>query len=364
MDGPIFAGKIFPFCFITIACGAVSGFHSLISSGTTPKLIRREGDARLIGYGAMVCESFVAIMAMIAACVLQPGVYFAVNSPAGIVGATAEKAAATISAWGFPLSPQDMAQLAHQVGETTLLNRTGGAPSLALGLAHVFSHTFGGPALAGLWYHFAIMFEALFILTIIDAGTRVGRFMVQEALGHVWRPLGRTGWYPGILLASVLTVGAWGVFLIQGVLDPLGGINSLWPLFGIANQLLAAVALCVATTILIKSGRARYAWVTAAPLGWLVAICYTAGWQKIFSGNPRIGFLSHASMVLQEGAAASARIAWNDRLDAFMTALLLVMVTILLAQSAAGWIAVLRGRKPAIVQEAPWRKTAWAETGD
>src|SRR5690242_11524173 len=243
--GPVFAGKIFPFCFITIACGAISGFHSLISSGTTPKMILRESQARFIGYGAMLLESFVGVMAMVAACAMTPGVYFAINSPAGIVGSTPDAVAAMTTSWGYPLQPETMTNLAQAVGEITLWNRAGGAPSLAVGMAQIFSNTIGGPRLLSIWYHFAIMFEALFILTVLDAGTRVGRFMVQELGGRVWKPFARTGWMPSIVLSSAIIVGMWGYFLYQGVVDPLGGINSLWPLFGISNQLLAAVALVV-----------------------------------------------------------------------------------------------------------------------
>src|SRR5215471_5037662 len=322
-SGPVFAGKIFPFAFITIACGAISGFHSLISSGTTPKLIARETETPMVGYGAMMAESAVAVMAIIAACVLQPGVYFAINSPAGIVGQGAAAATATISNWGFPVTAADMQALAAAVGEQTLFNRTGGAPAFAIGMAHIFSYSLGGGTVMALWYHFAVMFEALFILTILDAGTRVARFMIQDALSHVYRPLGRTSWYPSILATSALIVSAWGFFLWQGVKDPLGGINSLWPLFGIANQLLATVALCVATTIIIKMHRAKYAAVTLVPLVWLVAVTFTASWHKIFDPNPRVGFLAQARLLAAGPATtATSRLIFNNRLDAAVTALL------------------------------------------
>ncbi|MGA9798107.1 MAG: carbon starvation CstA family protein [Terriglobales bacterium] len=359
-SGPVFAGKVFPFAFITIACGAISGFHALISSGTTPKLIRRETEARMVGYGAMLAESMVAIMAMIAACVMQPGIYFAINSPAGIVGQAPEAAAATISNWGFPITAAEMHVLAQSVGEQTLYNRTGGAPAFAVGMAHIFSHSLGGQALMAIWYHFAIMFEALFILTVLDAGTRVGRFMVQDALGHLWRPMGRTSWYPSILVTSALIVAGWGYFLWQGVRDPLGGINSLWPLFGIANQLLATVALCVATTIVIKMGKARYAAVTLGPLLWLVAVTFTASWHKVFDPNPRIGFLSHAAQ-LASASGANARLIFNDRLDAVVTGALIVMVALILIESALDWLRILSGRKSARVKESPFVSTRFAE---
>lgn len=369
-NGPVFAGKIFPFCFITIACGAISGFHSLISSGTTPKMILREGHARMIGYGAMLMESFVGVMAMVAACALQPGVYFAINSPAGIVGKTADAAAATIRSWGFALDPQTMASLAQRVGEHTLLDRTGGAPSLAVGMAQIFSGTIGGERLLSIWYHFAIMFEALFILTVLDAGTRVGRFMVQELGGHVWRPLGKSSSTLGILATSALMVGAWGYFLWQGVQDPLGGINSLWPLFGIANQLLAAVALVVATTILLKMGRTRWIWITLAPMVWLVAITMTASYQKIFESNPRIGFLAQARVLASQIAsgavppekiAATQRLVFNNRLDAVVTAVLAAMILVLLVEAVGEWIVILSGRKKAVLHESPYIATRWAE---
>jgi carbon starvation protein len=359
--GPVFAGNLFPFAFVTIACGAISGFHSLIASGTTPKLISRETETRMVGYGAMACESMVAIMAVIAACVLQPGTYFAINSPAGIVGQIPESATAMISSWGFTVSAADMQSLARAVGEQTLFNRTGGAPAFAVGMAHIFSHSIGGQALMAIWYHFAIMFEALFILTVLDAGTRVGRFMVQDALGHVWKPLGRTSWYPSILINSALIVGAWGYFLWQGVKDPLGGINSLWPLFGISNQLLATVALCVATTIIIKMGRARYAAVTLTPLAWLVAVTFSASYYKIFDPNPRIGFLAHARQLAAGGAtAATSRLIFNDRLDAAVTGILIIMIAMILIESIADWVRILSGRKQAAIRETPFVATRFA----
>ncbi len=360
--GPVFAGKVFPFAFITIACGAISGFHSLISSGTTPKMIARETQTRMVGYGAMMAESAVAVMAIIAASVMQPGVYFAINSPAGIVGPAPATAAATISGWGFPVTTGDMQALARAVGEQTLYNRTGGAPAFAVGMAHIFSRSLGGDTLMALWYHFAIMFEALFILTILDAGTRVARFMVQDALGHIYEPLGRTSWYPSILATSGLIVGAWGYFLWQGVKDPLGGINSLWPLFGISNQLLATVALCVATTIIIKMYRAKYAAVTLAPLAWLVAVTFTASWQKMFDANPRIGFLAAArALQTAPATAANARLIFNNRLDAAVTGMLVVMVTLVLFESARQWIGILTGRSEARTKEAPFARTRLAE---
>jgi len=360
--GPVFAGKIFPFAFITIACGAISGFHALISSGTTPKMIARETETRMVGYGAMMAESAVAIMAIIAACVMQPGVYFAINSPAGIVGEAPATGAATISSWGFPVTAADMQALAHAVGEQTLYDRTGGAPAFAVGMAHIFSHSLGGETLMALWYHFAIMFEALFILTILDAGTRVARFMVQDALGHVYKPLGRTSWYPSILATSGLIVAAWGYFLWQGVKDPLGGINSLWPLFGIANQLLATVAVCVATTIIIKMHRAKYAAVTLVPLAWLVAVTFTASWHKVFDANPRVGFLAQAR-VLATGPMTSetTRVIFNNRLDAAVTGVLVVMVTLVLVESARQWVGILTGAREERVKESPFVRTRFAQ---
>jgi carbon starvation protein len=365
--GPIFAGKLFPFCFITIACGAISGFHSLISSGTTPKMIEKESHAWPIGYGAMLLEGFVAIMAMVAAASLHPGIYFAVNAPAGVVGATPQAAVATISGWGFAVTAPEMAQWAHAVGETTLFGRTGGAPSLALGMAQIFGNALRstglGEGLLSFWYHFAIMFEALFILTILDAGTRVGRFMLQDFLGHLYKPLGQTGWMPGVIATSAAVVAAWGYFLYQGVIDPLGGINSLWPLFGISNQLLSAIALCVATTVLLKMHRARYLWITLTPLAWLVAVTFTAGWQKIFSEDPKLGFLAHASALessIAAGQIAAGKLAitrtviFNERLDAVVCAVFLLLVAIVMIDSVRVWSGLLRGTRASISSESPF----------
>jgi len=358
-EGPVFAGKLFPFAFITIACGAISGFHSLVASGTTPKMIQREGDARMIGYGGMLMESFVGVMAMIAACTLDPGVYFAMNTtPAALA-----QASAVLNQAGFVVTPETMQALAAQMGEHTLIARTGGAPSLAVGMAQIFagaSSALGGSKLDALWYHFAIMFEALFILTTIDTGTRVGRFMLQEIAGHVWPRFAETSWYPSVIVSSAAVVAGWGYFLYQGVVDPLGGINSLWPLFGISNQLLAAVALCVGTTILIKMGRARFAWVTAAPLAWLVTVTMTAGWQKVFSADPRLGFLAHAASLAGSTNPAGTRLIFNDRLNTFVALLFMTVVTILIVTSLREWWLVLSRRKPAAVQEAPYVETGYA----
>ena len=309
----------------------------------------------------MIAESMVAVMAMIAACVLQPGTYFAINSPAGIVGRAPEAAAATIRGWGFPVTAIEMHTLAQAVGEQTLFNRTGGAPAFAVGMAHIFSSSLGGQAVMAIWYHFAIMFEALFILTVLDAGTRVGRFVLQDALGYVWRPLGRTSWYPSILATSALIVAAWGSFLWQGVKDPLGGINSLWPLFGISNQLLATVALCVATTIIIKMRKACYSLITLVPLAWLVAVTFTASWQKVFDSNPRIGFLAHARQLASSAAGSEvSKLIFNDRLDAAVTGVLVFLVALILLESAFLWMSVLSGRMQARVKEAPFVPTRFA----
>lgn len=349
--GPIFGGKLFPFVFITIACGAISGFHALISSGTTPKLLANELDARFIGYGAMMMESFVAIMAMIAASVLDPGVFFAINSPAGVVGADALQAVTTISAWGFPITVEQMQTLAQTMGESSLFARTGGAPSLAVGMASLFAQVFGQHLLAA-WYHFAIMFEALFILTTLDAGTRVARFMLQDILSNFKPGLSKTS-YPSIIASSGLVVGAWGYFLYMGTIDPLGGINSLWPLFGIANQMLAAIALCVGTTILVKSGKLKYITVTVLPLSWLIIITSSAAWEKLFSTDLRVGFLAHANdlanklqndLLSNEMSSKAPHLIFNDYLNAGLTALFMLITWLLLADTVRIIYCVIKGK--------------------
>ncbi|HXS26695.1 MAG TPA: carbon starvation CstA family protein [Steroidobacteraceae bacterium] len=361
-NGPIFAGKIFPFVFITIACGAVSGFHALISSGTTPKMIGDENDVRLVGYGSMALESFVAIMAVIAATLLDPGVFFAINTGAGVVGATPQAAVATISSWGFPVTVDQMQSLAREMGEHTLFARTGGAPSLAVGMATIFSSTFGRGLLA-MWYHFALMFEAVFILTTIDAGTRVGRFMLQDFLGHFWKPLGRVSWYPSVLFTSAVIVAAWGYFLYVGVIDPNGGIHILWPLFGIANQMLAAIALSIATGILIKSGKLKYSWVTGGPLAWLAIITTVAAWQKVFSPDPNLGFFSGAADMARklaagaltpDRAAVASKLIFNQQIDGWLTVIFTVIVWLVIIDMLRVAIRAARGLPMLASSEAPF----------
>lgn len=371
--GPIFGGKLFPFAFIVIACGAISGFHALISSGTTPKLLSNERDIRMIGYGGMALESFVAIMAMVAATVLDPGVYFAINSPAGVVGADAAAAVAKISSWGFPVSAEQMHTLAQQMGEVTLFARTGGAPSLAVGMASIFGSAFGSGLIA-LWYHFAIMFEAVFILTTLDAGTRVGRFMLQDILGNIWPKLGETSWYPSVLLTSGAVVAAWGYFLYIGVIDPNGGINILWPLFGISNQILAAIALSVATGILVKSGKLRQAWITGLPLAWLALITTSAVWEKLTSSDVRVGFFAAAHSLADKLAAgtlppAKAAVAptliFNLQLDAALALFFAALLWLIIIDMLRICLRHLNGKPVPPLSEAPHQATqleeaAWA----
>jgi carbon starvation protein len=353
-SGLVFAGPVFPFVCITIACGAVSGFHSLIASGTTPKMVGSESRIRDIGYGAMITEMMVALMALIAACVLQPGEYFAINSK----GAPTE-VVARVSAAGFPVTENDMSILAHNLGETTMFNRAGGAPTFAVGMAHMFARVSAGPTALALWYHFAIMFEALFILTTIDAGTRVGRFLLQDLLGNLWRPLGNTRSWSANFFSSVLLVGAWGWFLYQGVIDPLGGINSLWPLFGLANQLLSVIALCLCTTVLIKMQKTRYLFVTLIPLAFMCAVTFSAGYLKIFSTDPKLGFLSGAQSLVAEAAgivdpsktAGLMRQAAVWRFDALVAGFFLALVLLIVLGSARQWWQLIRGTKPVVLRE-------------
>jgi carbon starvation protein len=363
--GPVFAGSLFPFLFITIACGALSGFHALVSSGTTPKLIQKESQVRLIGYGSMLTESFVAVMALIAACVLEPGLFYAMNSPAALLGPTVDTAAEAVKNLGFSITPDQLTAAAKAVAEETLVGRSGGAPTLAVGMSEIFAGVFGGAGMKAFWYHFAIMFEALFILTTVDAGTRVGRFMLQDMLGNVWKPIGRVTWKPGIWITSALVVGAWGYFLYAGVTDPLGGIKQLFPLFGIANQLLAAVALAVTTTMLIKAGKLRWAWVTGIPLAWDVAVTFTAGWQKIFSDNPKIGFFAQRDVYadaidagkLLPGATDMDdmhTIVLNNTVDGVIMAIFLLLVLIVLVNCAVVCVRALRATEPLPTTEAPY----------
>ena len=359
--GPVWSGSLFPFLFITIACGAVSGFHALISSGTTPKLLDNEKNARLIGYGGMLMESFVAMMALVAASVIEPGVYFAMNSPAAVIGKTAESAALAISQWGFVVTPEMLLQTAQDVGEKSIISRAGGAPTLAVGMAHILSSALGGKAMMAFWYHFAILFEALFILTAVDAGTRAGRFMLQDLLGTFVPSMRKMDSIFASLVATGLCVAAWGYFLYQGVVDPLGGINTLWPLFGIANQMLAGVALTLATVVLFKMKRERFAWVTVVPTAWLLLCTLTAGWQKVFHDNPKIGFLANANKyqtALDKGellAPAKSldqmhQIITNNYVDAALAALFMLLVLSILAYAIPACRRALSNNKPTTLE--------------
>ncbi|SDU08840.1 carbon starvation CstA family protein [Jiangella alkaliphila] len=373
-DGPVFAGSLFPFVFITIACGALSGFHALIASGTTPKLIEKESQVRMIGYGGMLMESFVAISALIAASVIDPGLYYAMNAPAGFLGDSLESASQAVASLGFSITPDQLAAAAASVEESTLVARTGGAPTLAVGMSQIFSDGFGAGGQA-FWYHFAIMFEALFILTTVDAGTRVGRFMLQDTLGNVWKPMRDVSWKPGLYLTSAVVVAAWGYFLYAGVTDPLGGINQLFPLFGIANQLLAAIALTVATTILIKSGRLKWAWVTGIPLLWDAAVTLTASWQKVFSDDPTLGFFAQRdrfSDALDNGEVLPPaqslddmeQVVTNSTVDGVLAAFFALLVVIIIADATRVCIKALRNPSTVASTEAPYvRSTLVAPSG-
>ncbi len=363
-NGPVFAGSLFPFVFITIACGALSGFHALIASGTTPKMIEKESQVRLIGYGGMLAESFVAISALIAASIIDPGLYYAMNSPAAFLGPTLQSASDAVATLGFTISPDQLAAAAAAVDEETLVSRTGGAPTLAVGMSQIFSAAFGG-GLQAFWYHFAIMFEALFILTTVDAGTRVGRFMLQDTLGNVWKPMGNVSWKPGLYITSAVVVGAWGYFLYVGVTDPLGGINQLFPLFGIANQLLAAVALTVVTTLLIKHGKLKWAWVTGVPLVWDVVVTLTASWQKVFSDDPKLGFFAQRarfSEALEAGellAPATSteqmrQVVVNTTVDGILAAFFAILVVVIIADAARVCVRSLRRPMEVTTTETPY----------
>ncbi|MEG8221504.1 carbon starvation protein A [Sphingomonas sp. HH69] len=361
--GPVWAGGLFPFLFITIACGAVSGFHALISSGTTPKLIASEAHAPVIGYGAMLMEAFVAIMALVGASILDPGIYFTMNSPGAIIGTDAASASAAVTAMGFPISADLITQTAKDVGEHSIISRTGGAPTLAVAMAEIFSHVVGGPAMKAFWYHFAILFEALFILTAVDAGTRAGRFMLQDLIALAVPSFKESKSHVPGIVATALTVAAWGFFLYQGVTDPLGGVNTLWPVFGISNQMLAAIALMLATAVLFRMKRDRFAWVTMIPTAWLLVCTLSAGWLKLFSPDPKLGFLAHAAkfgaaadegevLAPAKSMAEMERIIFNDRIDAALVALFLAVVLSLLVFTIRTCLAARRSPEPT-AQEIP-----------
>jgi len=375
-QGPVFAGSLFPFVFIIIACGALSGFHALVSSGTTPKMIMKESQVRVIGYGGMLTESFVAVMALVAACIIDPGLYFAMNMPGTVLGDTLESASAAVAQIGFTITPDQLAEAARAVEEETLVGRSGGAPTLAVGISYILSDIFGGDAFQAFWYHFAIMFEALFILTTVDAGTRVGRFMLQDTVGNVWKKAGDVSWKPGIYVSSAIIVGAWGYFLWAGVRDPLGGINQLFPLFGIANQLLAAIALAVCTTLLIKSGRAKWAWVTLVPLAWDAVVTLTASWQKVFSSDPAVGFFAQREQfqnALEAGKTSLGtaktpeqmeQVVFNTTVDGVLAALFAILVVVILVDAARVWIKALRSGGTLPTHEDPYVESKlWAPSG-
>ncbi|NNN31247.1 carbon starvation protein A [Streptomyces sp. S3(2020)] len=363
-NGPVFAGSLFPFVFITIACGALSGFHSLISSGTTPKMIQKETQVRMIGYGSMLMESSVAVMALVAASIIDPGLYFAMNAPSGAIGTTVQEASRVVSGWGYAISPDDLARAAERVEESSLLSRTGGAPTLAVGVSEIFSKVTGG-SLRAFWYHFAIMFEALFILTALDAGTRVGRFMLQDMLGNVIKPFKNVSWKPGLVITSAIVCGLWGYFLWVGVHEPLGGINQLFPIFGISNQLLAAVALAVCTTLLVKSGRLKWAWITGIPLAWDATVTLTASWQKVFSSDPRVGFFKQRQIfqdAIDRGEVLPPAknmddmrtVVTNSTVDGVLTAVLALLIVVVIADSLR--VCVRHVRRPALstLSESPY----------
>ncbi|WP_328423598.1 carbon starvation CstA family protein [Streptomyces sp. NBC_00443] len=363
-DGPVFAGSLFPFVFITIACGALSGFHALISSGTTPKMIQKETQVRMIGYGSMLMESSVAVMALVAASIIDPGLYFAMNAPAGVIGDTVQNASQVVGSWGYQISPEALARAAENVEESTLLSRTGGAPTLAIGVSEIFSEVTGG-GLRAFWYHFAIMFEALFILTALDAGTRVGRFMLQDMLGNVHRSFRNISWKPGLVITSAVVCGLWGYFLWVGVHEPLGGINQLFPIFGISNQLLAAVALAVCTTLLVKSGRLKWAWITGVPLAWDATVTLTASWQKVFSSDPKVGFFKQRQVfqdAIDRGEVLPPAksmddmhtVVTNSTVDGVLTAVLALLIVVVIVDATR--VCVRHVRRPALstLSEAPY----------